>query len=250
MISKICFENHQNCLCDYDGLYTNEFRAVRHLKLSDKTTKMMINILGVTFPQLEKLELNSTFVRNSLYDVILKHCGNLKRLHLDDVRYDNYNNRIWYRHIDSGSWITKEYPKLEYLEMRPISSIVDLNTLLENNPNIYCFSTDAKSIWYNYNAFLNSNIQLDLLVITSFDNIQKMNFEAPFCDLLNELYAKGFYKRIHLINILSIYNENFNLTLALASLNGLEKLDIRCSISCNIIGVSNKYFINLFNQFL
>lgn len=259
MVSKICFNNYifyrpnfdsyytKEYHCNGFGFYTNEFKAVRYLKLFvHQVYETVIEMFGAIFPQLEWVDLQQIHITDYLYDKMLKQCVNLKSLHLKHYVYHSYsrhqykddNSSHQYNDYSLGPGIKQKYPKLEYLEMSPIPSIYELNAFFENNPNIRSFSTDAKSFWKNRNEILYIKIQLDLLVITYFEDIQRKDCVVPFCDLLNQLYAKGFYKRIHIIYISEIYDER--VYLALVSLNGLEKIHID-SIHRNIIGVSNKY---------
>lgn len=100
--------------------------------------------MGGIFANLETVELREAVVKKNLYEIMLQHCGNLKRLHLSGVDYG-----VGDQQEIPDSWITKKYPKLEYLELAPITSIDDLIVLFKNSHNIRSFSTDFISIWDN-----------------------------------------------------------------------------------------------------
>lgn len=90
---------------------------------------------------------------------------------------------------------------------------------LELNPNIQKFATTSTFIWENRHQILLANVKLNNLAI-------RMDFETrdnagPMCDLLNVLYARGFYRKLEFYFFQILDQQEIN---QLAVLNGLVKL--------------------------
>lgn len=165
--------------------------------------------------QLEIVHIYKCLVDVDFYDLILKHCKNLKAIY---VHYSNVG----------FNWLLQEYPKLEHLYLTPgprHSQIEKFREFFVRNPNVRTFSTDTVLLWDNRNIFLNSNIKLDIIELQSAysepcSSYGKQTLETHL-EFLNQLHEQGFYKRLHIFGI-----GNWKLDTKLALIKGLELLSI------------------------
>lgn len=95
----------------------------------------------------------------------------------------------------------------------------EMVTFFQRNPNLQTSSTDSYSLWENRHSFLNIDICLDRLAIEFISD----NLADNVITLLNELYERGFYKRLHIYPT-EISNEYVNRMLALPYSNAVEFL--------------------------
>lgn len=110
----------------YIKSHINEFESVSHIYVKCLNNKS-VKYLGKLLPQLEILHINDCLVDGDFYDLILKHCKNLKAIY---VEYSNIN----------FNWLLQEYPKLEHLYLTPNqrhSQIDELREFFVRNPNVY-----------------------------------------------------------------------------------------------------------------
>lgn len=136
-----------------------------------------------------------------------------------------------------NSWLRQKYATLEHLELllygQPI--IPEMRKFLELNPNIKTFFTMAKCFLANDKSMLKSNVQLnELALYITHDNW--LDFEK-FCDLLDKLYDRGFYKRLRLqYSPVDTKQECID---RLASLNALVQLFINVKSGVHLSDFSN-----------
>ncbi|XP_031622120.1 uncharacterized protein LOC116340070 [Contarinia nasturtii] len=143
----------------------------------DLDLKMMKNSLSsvevVKF--LTTCNLDGTF-----FETFLKLCVKLKRLTIDT----NAGN----------TWLLHKYPTLKYLKLTHCDTLVngELTTFFQQNPNVRSFSTTEKILMQHRDSFIANNIELDDLTILGVDDMNE------FCVVMNDLYRRGVYKRLHL----------------------------------------------------
>lgn len=177
---------------------------IRCIKVAPVDVDRMKDILSkIEFLCLDHTDLTKNF----------GYCTNLKRLELE--RCD----------IDCERLI-QNYLSLEYFSFRPKKwmGIKGLEKILEFNPNIRKFATEAECLWENREAMNHAtNINLNDLAIVFHDNVDVELF-ASHCNLLNEFHERGVYKRLHLY-IWEIPNQE--VIDRLLAVNGLVKLFFR-----------------------
>lgn len=170
-----------------------------------------------TFNKVEALHLNWCDI---YFREIIGHCSNLRQLRVTRCTTDL-------------NWLNQKCATLDSFEYIPTcgqtESIGKILMFLEQNPNIQKFAVDADFMWTNRDIIKNaSGIQLDSLAVQLFFRSQ---FEfAAFYGLLNELYARGFYRRLQ-IYICGITNQK--MIDQLATVNGLVKLSME-QINLNV----------------
>lgn len=119
------------------------------------------------------------------YDSLLKYCKNLKHLCIF-VTEKQINLR--------NNWLTQTYRCLEHLELKsdPIYQNDGFYGFLDRHRYLKTFITNANFFWSHRYHFLHSKAKLDLFQI-EFSNHQNEDVWSVF----KQLYANGFYKRLH-----------------------------------------------------
>lgn len=217
----------------YLELHNDEFSSVNHLHLynivlSSINTALIKNILN----KIEIIEIHNCTV-DSYLDDTLNHCGNLKRLYVVNVQ-----PRFNYMTVEH--WLNKRHPTLDHLEWIPhaifTSTAKTLEHFFELNPNVRSFSTNYEML--SSMLLLKSPIQLNVLEVKPCQTSdQQMGLSAQTVfGVINQLYERGFFKRLHL----HLQNITEDCTNRLFSLKGLEKVCIEVVYRCfNLPLVSN-----------
>ncbi|XP_031634227.1 uncharacterized protein LOC116347672 [Contarinia nasturtii] len=198
----------------YIQSHVTEFESTNHIHLSMlNVTAKVIEFIKELLPQLEIVQLRKCLVCDDLYELMLKHCTNLKKIEC-------------YRLVDSNH-LLHEYPKLEHFKLIPnhMRRIAELREFFVRNPNVQKFTTTSRLLWENRDIFLNSNITLELLELNEecSDRLDGFEHSKEISNLLNQLYEQGFYKRLYLY----VYYVDVDFSNSLISLKGLELLRIR-----------------------
>ncbi|XP_031639406.1 uncharacterized protein LOC116351446 [Contarinia nasturtii] len=170
-------------------------------------------IKNIFHPQIETIQSQNVRISGDFHELALKFCTNLKRLYLQRTSFDDHHY----------TWLLNDYPNLLHLEITPIVPFHanGLNNFFTRNANVQRFSTTPQMLWHNKDTFLNSTATLDTFEIKEFECYGN-NIESIWC-LLNQLYKKGFYKRVF-IYIKSI---DAHRCTQLASVDGLDLLCIQ-----------------------
>lgn len=130
-------------------------------------------------------------IYEEFYETFLKHCPRLKMLSVC-FRYNPTNVG------SDDSWLLRKYPTLRHLEITQCCCIerIYLQTFFGQNPNVQTFSIDSYTLFNNRNIFLALNVKLDKLLSIQFSPADIENNFILFY-LLNKLYDRDFYKRLH-----------------------------------------------------
>lgn len=168
----------------YIEAHSHEFKSINHIYLCGSLIDNdKVQCLRGILDRIEFLQINQCLFGGDSYNNLLKFCGNLKKINLNDD-------------LGTREWLLQHYPHLEDVHLGPrrYHKINELRTFLQNHPNIQSFSTSSKCLWANRHDLLDSHIELDILNIriTTFGDIKECG------TLLNELYENGFYKQLHL----------------------------------------------------
>ncbi|XP_031638190.1 uncharacterized protein LOC116350525 [Contarinia nasturtii] len=205
----------------YIKSHISEFESINHIYLWDLYIfNETVEHFKPLFPQLEILQHRNCSMDGDFYDLILKHCKNLREIYVQDSQV---GDRINGKH----NWLLQEYPKLERLELIPRETHQRRNEELRNffvrNPNVQRFSTIYKCLWYNADTFLNSNAKLDIFEVKRFYTERwPSSYYKQTLELLNRLHEQGFYKRLY-IYVNRVDEEN---SILFASLKSFELLCI------------------------
>lgn len=205
-------DSHSNEL-----LSLNDFYIVC-ASIDSTKVKLLQKLLGkVSIVRIHQCRMYS----GDFYDIFLKFCKNIKNLViLDDLGGILCQN--------GNPWLLQKYPTLKSVHFDPRSAlkIHELSEFLKRHPNIRSFTTNSRCFWVNQQMLLNSKVKLDELCIRNMEYHYGDTFMqdiSSLCQLLNNLYERGFYKRLH------FDSDRFNQEYSdhLSRLRGLEKLSIQ-----------------------
>lgn len=195
------------------------FEWIKHLKLQGKVTDTQIDGIKYILEQLESLNLYQVEIKGDFYEKLLKFCPRLKYLSVETM-----SRTI----IGTGNeWLKRRYPTLEHFKIvfsRPRTlpnPCAELLTFFHQNPNIRMLSVNCLLLLINRALFLGSNIKLDRLYISIYEDLNSI------CILTNDLYEQGFYKKLHLQIRPELVDEQQHLW----SFRNIAELNFRCLIS-------------------
>lgn len=238
------YEGHQELR--YLKSHIGEFEAVNHLYLVClQVDSVKIKYMHKLLPQLEIVQLRQCSIRGDLYDILLRYCKNMHRLYVHDDVEGIINLR-------KNQWLRRNYPALVHVELSPryAFKISDLRTFFELNSQIVSFTTNSHLLWANRTTCMETNLKLNRLEIKHFGPDYHLYYEdeerlsSSICELLNQLHANGFYKRLHL-HVNTIEQRN---TIDLATIRGLDKLTIsNIEKSYDLVDLSNLEELNIYN---
>lgn len=208
----------------YLDSHSNEFLSLNDFyivcaSIDSKNVKFLQKILGkVSIVRIHQCHM---YYSSDFFKIFLKFCKNVKNLViLDDLGGILRQN--------GNPWLLREYPTLESVHFAPRSAlkINELSEFLERHPKIRSFTTKSMCFWVNREILLKSKAKLDELCIHNkqfFYGDTLMEDISSLCQLLNNLYEREFYKRLH------FDSDRFNQEYSdhLSTLRGLEKLSIQ-----------------------
>ncbi|XP_031640983.1 uncharacterized protein LOC116352482 [Contarinia nasturtii] len=177
-----------------------------------RLTMDRINQLKVVLSKIERVIIKSCRFNEIELDAFIAACSKVKYL---SIGRETQHKCQWMRRI---------YPTLEHIEFKRFAAkdVPALITFLELNTTIKQFSVDMELLLSKQNLFKNSSIKLGTLAIDC-DAEYKDECDL-YCQLLNELYDSGFYKKLHLtFNGFRIRQKVVD---KLASVKGLVKLRV------------------------
>lgn len=202
----------------YIRSHSDEFTAIDRIYLVCLViSSTKIDCLQKILPKITVVQLRQCTLMGDFRD-FLDHFKHLKRLYVQDD-FDIID--------ESGNpWLLRQYPTLELLQLtlRYPFRISELSTFFEQNPNVRNFSTGSRSLWENRHDLLQCKAKLEWLEIQMLDNFYRTLIDIRLiCELLNQLYERGFYMRLHLF----VKRVDQKSSEQLTSVHGLERLSIR-----------------------
>lgn len=206
----------------YLEMHSDEFVSLNEVYIvctsfSPENVKYLRKLLA----RMETVRLHQCSLWGDFYEIFLKFCKNVKSLTI----FDDLGNIL---HQDRNPWLNREYPKLESVcfDPRRAEPIGDLGRFLQRNPSVRNFTINSKFLWVNRQSLLESPTKLDELCIRNVENRYGdtiMRDVSAVCQLLKQLYERGFYKRLHFVT--DRFNQEYSNHLS--SLNGLDRLTIQ-----------------------
>lgn len=178
----------------FKSLTEIELFEIGMLSFTDKGISCIKEILG----QLETVKLTQCVIHKDMefYESFLQFCINIKKLCLFYPLQWNYTHSSVNIFGANNSWLLRKYSKLEYFELRNITTgrIAELQTFFEQNTTIKTFATNMKLIRSNSEIFKNINSTWNVLSVV---------FEDPYAidtslDLLSNLYEREHFQHLHL----------------------------------------------------
>lgn len=219
----------QNLTINCDGLHDFENAAKRFhyvgTNCNKNLKKIQFNYLQLTGREIQSIKdilinietvvIYECRMNRTFYERFPAICGNLKYLHIEPF----ISNRNVVKR-SGNQWLLRNWPKLEHMgwiQNEKAYKIDEIGTFFKLNPNIRSFSTKLNCLWASQQSIIESNVKLDeLTVIVDHWQLADANF-------LNELYVRGFYKRLRLFA--KFKSEHLN---QVVSIKGFEALRHPC----------------------
>lgn len=210
----------------YIQMHINEFISLNHIYF----VCLVINPIKIEYfqqilHQIEVLQLRQCTLSGDFFEIILKFCKNLKRLYIQDDLGDIIDEI-------GNPWLLRTYPSIKHLQIttRYPFKIHELDAFFRQNSGILSFSTSSRCLWENRHELLKCSVTLERLEIQMLDNFYRNCIDIRFiCDLLNQLFQRGFYRRLHLF----VKRIDEKCSKELISVNGLESLSMRQFSECH-----------------
>lgn len=161
--------------------------------LGSTLSSAKIECIEEILSKVETIKIRSGQINANFYENFLKFCPNLRRLSIK-------NFRIYSKSKNGNDWLHQKYPNLVDFELLGDVNIKidDLIAFFNQNPNIRRFSTDANYFLIREFEKLctEAKVSLDDLIIVRDYNEDEL--KQSICGVLNSLFEKGLYKRLHL----------------------------------------------------
>lgn len=202
------------------GLESGGFELINHVEFKvDRLNFSRIEGIKHLLARAENIEVDCEFPRCDFHEVFLKHCTRVKHLMIKGRSIPALFGR-------DSDWLNRNYPTLEHIGVANFYragtfylKCTEMKIFFEQNPNVRMFSTTTDFIWTNQDWILGSNIKFDRLDIW-FCYGSDAGIDEVF-DLLNELYERGFYQRLHVYLDEDFEREEFH---QITSLHAIELL--------------------------
>lgn len=163
--------------------YKNQLKSVV-FKLSRLTAKKL-NYIKNSLETVDTIQLRDVKISGEQYTNLLSFCPDLKKLIHQNVECDHNN------------WLLNEYQNLEHFgffqRAHVAPNVIELRTFFNQNRQIKIVETDSITFCAHWKSFINNDLELD-----EFRLHLNSRYGAHGNIELNELYTKGFYKRLHL----------------------------------------------------
>lgn len=210
---------------DYMTSHIKDFKSLKKIEFKNyQLTKDVAEPIKSILPQIEVVSMFYSQVIGDFYDIFLKFCPNVKEILFTDVYRDEYQTLK----SNGNVLLQQKYTSLEHFALRTHTThcVAELGTFFERNSSLRSFLTTPQMLWANQHTLLQSNAQLDKLSIDmpfskKFNSAEVCSLKSLF-DLLNSLYERGFYKRLHLQ--IDVFDHEF--AEHFASLRALESIRI------------------------
>lgn len=167
-------------------------KSLRHIRLIGSLLDDRIEHLKGILKHVETVDVVECPNREEFYQFFLLHCANVKSLSIQ--RSSKIRNAAVIVGCDND-WMHRTYSELKHVELLDMYELRrdELTTFFRRNPQIRSFSTDSYSLYENRGTFLTADIQFDRLAI----EFTTECIATETIQLLNELYERGFFKRLH-----------------------------------------------------
>lgn len=169
---------------------TESLKQIRFQTLT--LTPDQIHCIETILGQIETLHFDRVKIDGDFYTDLLVHCVNLKCLSVQSA----IGNMIG----ADNSWLHRNYPKLEYLELahRRGGRINELDAFFLQHQQLRYLAVSYSVFFHNQDAFINSNLKLDYLALRMDD---ATSLDGSVCALIAEMHKRGVYREVHLYMI-------------------------------------------------
>lgn len=125
----------------------------------------------------------------------------------------------------------------------------DLKTFLEKHSKLKHFESDYCFLWTNRDLLTQTNIRLDSLGIHFGRNPRVTPSFDQFLNCLKTLYARGFYKTLHLsFNGIAFEELTFKTISALPSIKSMHMLPLTLTTAYNVSRLTNLVEIKMYRS--
>lgn len=213
-----------------------QFKSVNRLTIDSPIFHSKLCGLASILPKIDTLVIRyceNEIGTTEFFEEYLSLAANLRTLEI-------ISNRGAILNENNNEWLKRKYPSLQKVVLdsrRP--QIAGLRGFLEMNPNIRWLGMERTRFLVHGEELFASNVKLDDLTI---DDDSYFGDDYPLVDwqpvfhLLQSLYDRGFYKRVHISMEITQQND-VNL---LASISGLHSLRImRLKENCVFSSLKN-----------
>lgn len=183
-------------------------------------TEDIISNIQHLLDNVENVHVTGHFVADGILAHLAQCCPKLKYL-----RFEVHNP------IDS--LYSQHFPSLEYLKYQSESKNAvtqqdELKTFLEKHSNLKHFECDYCFLWANRDSLIQTDIKLNSFgIIFRESSLRTPSFDQ-FLPYLRILYARAFYKTVHLSFSITVSLSHLttNTILAIPSLTTLKKVEL------------------------
>lgn len=223
-IHSVIFANKSN---DISSTQWHQFKSIKIAHFHYARLKVpKIEIINEMLRNVELVHLTACQFDDGVFERLLDQCDKLKYL------------AITLAYKCGVNWLHQKYPSLDQVAILPILNgcreIEELTVFFEQNPNVRKFFTSSKFLLDNKTYI--ADAKFDDVKILADDDV---NFDA-LCQLLNELYAKGVYKRL-CIGFFEYFDMKQRFVDQLSTINGL----IGVRVPFNVVDIDLNSLVNL-----
>lgn len=213
------YNRFENCvkLIRYIGANCNKNLKIIRFDYVQLTSHEIENIKDI-LTNVESVVISQCRMNAYFYDQFPLICKKLKNLYVEQY---NCTGDVLKR--GENNWLLRNWPKLKHFGWTQNGNgyrITEIGRFFQLNPNVCSFSTTFDCLCANRDLIIQSNVKLDKLTI----EINNNQDSGEFIDkLMNELYDKEVYKRLHLYSTF-FETASPQSIIKLTSIKGLEAL--------------------------
>lgn len=176
-----------NYFLDSDTLCSLKTLIFDSIELTETHIQYARNILK----NIENLHLKYCNIDGRAYEQLIAYCPKLRFLNI----YDCYLN------VSRQLIFSQNSPSLEHFQYESglwhQGTFDQLQTFLENHPHLKYFESECGFLWEHQDILLQSNVQLERLIIQVYQWNTTITFQQ-YGEFLTALHASGFYKALHM----------------------------------------------------
>lgn len=192
-------------------------RSLKKMKFEAFYTDFLgqIGSIRESLTEVETLEIDNMHLNENSLDLF----PNLKRIF---TWVDKSRNLDWFNNLNKCPNL-QDFSFTEHAEQTQV-----LEGFFDQIPHVQNIELCCRSLLSNKNIFLVANVKLENFIINF---LEDDGDKVPVCALLNELYGRDFYKRLHWSQLYdSVDQQTINLMALLRGLNTISFVDMEPGI--------------------
>lgn len=214
-ITKLCIRDQLDYFLEPETFASLKTLGFNALELTHQQIQFCRNILK----DVENLLLCDCQIQTGdIFEQIANYCPKIKYLYVKNL----VDSAIITDELFSSHYRTLEHIIYDVKVLGEVTPTDELKKFLEKHTNLRHFECYDHFLWINRSSLVDTNVQLDQLTIYLRTESIAGHWEQ-FADFLQQLYQRGFYKKLRLLADLwdvDLSADNF------INLPGLEKLCI------------------------